>query len=42
MSWRSAPHPRDWISRTASFGCGVALLLAAALVVGYILKEFWM
>ena len=24
------PHPRDWVSRTASFGCGVLLFVAVA------------
>jgi len=35
------PHPRDWISRTASFGCGVAMWAALALLVAYLVKELW-
>lgn len=27
------PHPRDWISRTASFGCAVLLVLVVAGIV---------
>lgn len=38
---RTAPHPRDWISRTASFAVGFVLLVAVVLVVGYFLREFF-
>ena len=27
------PHPRDWISRSASFGCGVVMLALLAVFV---------